>query len=136
MVSSNNAPGATPGHEKSCAEQGLAALCSEAESAAGGSFLLASSLAHLGQSYAVVLLAAQPDPAQPTEYLLDATIVAEEPLAGALCLTAEWDSGRRTARVSRAGCARLQGIPAGVVQAIRAGDEQALLLRIEEAMKK
>jgi hypothetical protein len=86
------------------------------------------------QGRAVVLLAAQPDPRRPASYLLDATIVPQEPLDQPLLLTVQWQGERRTAVVSESYRARLQGIPAEAVQALQAGDQGALLVQIEKVM--
>ncbi len=100
---------------------------------AGGPLLFTSSIAQLAQGRAVVLLAAQPDPRQAAAYLLEATVVAEQPVQEPLRLVAEWGEERRTAPVDRAGVAHLRGIPSEVLQALQAGDPRALVLRIENA---
>ena len=97
----------------------------------GGHLLLTSSIGQLAGGRAVALLAAQPDARRPGEYRLEAAVVSEPPVSGALRLIARWEGGERTAMVDGAGCARISGIPAAVVQALRAGDQQALHLQIE-----
>ena len=95
--------------------------------------VLASSIIDLEGERAIVLLAGQPERCHPDRYVLEATIVPERSLGQGLCLVARWKGGRQTARVNRAGQARLQGIPAGVVEAVQGGDPQAFLLEIERA---
>ena len=95
--------------------------------------LLASSVMDWGGERVVVLLTGQPEPGHPGRYRLEATVVAERAPGQGLRLVARWKGGRRTVRVNRAGQAHLRGVPAGVVEAVRAGDPQALFLGIERA---
>lgn len=102
-----------------------------------GSLLLTSPvLSFEPDGRAVVLLAAQPDPVHPGRCRLEATVVPEpvgavHALPLQLRLVVQWAGGRRTARLGGAGCARLSGIPTAVVQALQAGEPEALLVRIE-----
>ncbi len=98
---------------------------------AAGAELLATPIIDLAEGRVVVLLAAQPDPERPGEYVLDATAVPEAPLAAPLRLVLSWQGGRRTVTTSRAGRARVRGIPAPVVGALRSGDREALLLQVK-----
>lgn len=104
-----------------------------AEAGAVGHLLLTSSIGQVDGRRAVVLLAAQPDPQHPAEYLLEATVVPERPLDCNLRMVLEWQEGRRTAVVGNGGQARWQGIPAAALKALQAGDQQALVLRLEKA---
>ena len=97
-----------------------------------GSLLLTSSVAHLNGRRAVVLMVAQPDPVQAGAYLLEATLVGEEPLPGSLRLVLAWEGGEQTAALDDAGCARFRGIAAAAVRALQAGDAGAFRLRIEK----
>ncbi len=99
---------------------------------AAGYLLLTSSVAVLQEGRAVVLLAAQPDPQSPGEYLLDATVVPERPLTQGLCLAVQWQGGRQVAPVE-GGIARLSGIPAAALSALRGGDSQALVIDLAGA---
>lgn len=104
-----------------------------AEAGAVGHLLLTSSIGEVDGRRAVVLLAAQPDPQHPAEYLLEATVVPERPLDQKLRMVLEWQGGRRTAVVGNGSQARWRGIPAAALQALQAGDQQALVLRLEKA---
>jgi hypothetical protein len=97
----------------------------------GGAELLATPIIDLEGSRVVVFLAAQPDPERPGEYMLDATAVPEAPVARRMHLSLTWPGGRRAARLNRAGSARVRGIPAHVVNALRSGDPEALRLQIK-----
>ncbi|HOQ99619.1 MAG TPA: hypothetical protein PLJ35_12435 [Anaerolineae bacterium] len=98
---------------------------------ASGCLLLTSSVIHLDAGHAVVLLAAQPDPARPGQYRLEATVVPAQPLPAGLRLVASWAGGQRTARLDTSGCARLRGVPA---TALAAGGKGTLLVSIEKVM--
>jgi hypothetical protein len=97
----------------------------------GGTELLATPIIELEETRVVVFLAAQPDPERPGEYVLDATAVPEAPVARPMHLSLTWPGGRRAARLNRAGSARLRGIPAHIVHALRDGDPEALQLQIK-----
>ncbi len=95
--------------------------------------LVTSTIVELEQGRAVVLLMAQPEPQDPTRYRLEATVVPEKPLAGALRLAVEWPGGRRRARLDPHGRARLRGVSGAPLLALQSGDEQALVVRLERA---
>ena len=102
--------------------------------AGGGRYVVMTSpICQLQDGCAVVLVAAQPDPRQPSTYLLDATVVAERPLRQPLRLVARWQGGERTAAVDPGAGARLRGIPATALQALpgQALSGQGLRLALE-----
>jgi hypothetical protein len=102
----------------------------------GGAELLATPIIDLEETRVVVFLAAQPDPERPGEYMLDATAVPETPVARPMHLSLTWPGGRRAARLNRAGSARVRGIPAHVVHALRSGDREALQVQIRCAARR
>ncbi len=104
------------------------------KAASAAHLLLASPIIDLEQGRAVVLLAAQPDRRHPSQYQLDATVIPERGLGQGLRLAIRWEGGRRTARLDEGGCARLRGVPASVIEALRLGDHTALVLQVEQAM--
>lgn len=101
--------------------------------AAGGQkgLILASALSQVDGGRVLVLLAAQADPARPGICRVEATVVPERPLAGPLRLILSWQGGRRTARFSVAGRARLRSVPAAALQALRGEAGETPLVRVE-----
>ena len=102
-------------------------------SAAASALLVTSTIVELEQGRAVVLFTAQPEPQDPTQYRLEATVVPEKPLAAALRLVVEWPGGRRRARLDPRGRARLRGLPGAPLLALQRGDAQALVVHLERA---
>lgn len=97
-----------------------------------GGLLLTSPLLHLvPEGRAVVLLAVQPDAAHPDRCHLEATVVPEGTLPERSRLVVQWQGGRRSARLDSAGRARLGGVPLAAIQALQAGEAEALLVRVE-----
>lgn len=97
-----------------------------------GGLLLASPLLHVPpEGRAIVLLAAQPDAARPGRCRLEATVVPEGPLPAGLRLVVQWQGGQRSVRLDGAGRARLSGVPLAALQALQAGEAEALRVRIE-----
>ena len=98
---------------------------------ANRALFLTTPVLSLGDGRAIVLLSALPDSTHPERCCLEATVVAEGLLPEGLRLVVRWAGGQRWARLHGAGPVRLTGIPLASLQALQAGESEALLVEIE-----